>query len=135
MKKILLLILTVCMLFTSKPILANESISSTTTIQPYSEMMIENDLTNNTKSIPGAVKKFVTFVIENVAWDILTEVVGYLWSYEPDYKVVEDWAKANGYDHLEFEVLSKEVVYDNGCWKPEFPANPFCKALLKNEEE
>lgn len=132
MKKILVLILTICIFNTPKPILANESIFELQNYPSHFETTVKNELANNTDAIPPAVMKFVILVVQNIAWDITKEVAGYLWSYEPDYKVVEDWTKKNGYDHIKFEILSKDVVYDNGCWKPEFPANPFCKALSKS---
>lgn len=130
-KKILLSLLVVSLLFTSvKPIYAVGEPYGLETIETYEEYNSENGNTRN------PALKFVNFVIQSIIGGIIYDVTKYLYTYEPDWNAVIEWAEEKGYDPDDFEVVSKRVVYDNGCWQPEFSANPFCKAILnKNEDD
>lgn len=77
---------------------------------------------------PGK-KKYVAMVVSSIIGGIIYDFFCYIVETAADIVAYLNWCNENGYDPDDFKIVSKRVVYDNGCWQPEFPANPFCRAL------
>lgn len=50
----------------------------------------------------------------------------YLEPHQVPSSEITQWVVDN-YNTTEYTIISEHIVYDTGCWKPEFPSNPFCR--------
>ena len=123
-----------------KPVVAEElSVNSEPTVNFKAENGVDEPtpvgppviITHHDVPGPRAVGllKCVIFVAKAIIGGIIYDVVKYIATHETDWNAVEQWASENGLDPNDYEITIERVVYDNGCWKPEFPANPFCKMV------
>ena len=98
--------------------------SQTSIVETYQE---ENYDSRNTRDVNK--KKYVSMVVSSIIGGMIYDFYCYILETAADIVAYLNWCDENGYDPDDFEIVSKRVVYDNGCWQPEFPANPFCRAL------
>ena len=77
----------------------------------------------------GALQKVVKFIATAIVGGLVYDVSKYILATEVDMSAVYQWAYENSLNVSDFNIQIKEVVYDNGCWKPEYPNNPFCKGI------
>ena len=82
----------------------------------------ENALRN---SSPNRIK-FVEIILVSLITNATTRLTDMLFDYESDLTPVYNWAMENSVGIEDYLIQSIRVVYDDGCWKPEFPNNPFC---------
>lgn len=77
----------------------------------------------------GVLTKCVIFVIQAIASGIIYDGLKYAYNYINSYTVIQEYAIENNVG--DYTIKSMREVYDDGCWKPEFPNNPFCSYSLK----
>lgn len=64
---------------------------------------------------------------------VIERIIEYIIDTAPNYFAVQQWAANNNVSINDIEVVEyTRVVYDTGCWTPEFPANPFCRIATNN---
>lgn len=97
-------------------------------LQSYTTSRIE--LQPQASSNMKAVKmRIVCIIIDGIIYDVIKYIVTSRANMEAFY----DWLVENGYNEADYTVTITGVVYDNGCWQPEFPANPFCRMIVEDE--
>ena len=137
MKKLLTIILTLTMLLSIEPF--SLTISAQDGENPHeintgevfnetyqSEKGNDYQKTNDPPNGSSLFRKFVAFIVTGIISGYVYDGYKYILQSLPDVEAVIQWMNEGGFAPDEYTYKITRVVYDNGCWKPEFPANPFC---------
>lgn len=95
----------------------------------------ENSLAQRSvrKKLVEVLIKVLKKVGEVVVEVIIETIVEYVFDTASNYVAVQQWATNNNVSLNDIEVVEyTRVVYDTGCWTPEFPNNPFCRIAPNN---
>lgn len=87
-----------------------------------------------TKQITGEMQPrfwegVLKFVIQFVIDETIEAGIAYIDSYRTPSDVITQWVVDNS-KSKDYVIKSYEIIYDDGCCKPEFPNNPFCRIKL-----
>lgn len=77
----------------------------------------------------GILQKAVIFIVRSIVSGAIFEGFKIVFSNISNIQAAILWMNENGLNTSDYNITINRVVYDNGCWQPEFPNNPFCKMI------